>query len=341
MNLRSKVKRMVMAACIAVMLFSANSIQAQESYAAVVDAVQPKMVKVYGAGGVKGLEAYHSGVLISSSGHILTAWSYVLDTENISVTLADGRRFLAKLVGLDPKLEIAVLKIETDQLACFDLANAVELTPNDAILAFSNLYGVAAGDEQVSVQHGVVAGKMELAARRGAFATPYRGSVYVLDAITNNPGAAGGALTNAQGQLAGLLGKELRSSLDNTWLNYALPISALKASVAEILAGKMTPSQRTEEAKRPKEHYTLAVLGVELVPDVLAKTPPFVDRVLPNTPAAKAGLKADDLVIFVNQRLVPSCKAVVQELSFVDRFDEVQLTVQRGQELLEVTLRAN
>ena len=314
--------------------------RADESFAAVVNEIQPKMVKVYGAGGVRGLEAYHSGVLISAEGHILTAWSYVLDTENVSVTLSDGRRFLAKLTGIDPKIEIAVLKIEADSLPHFDLAQAVEVNTNDAILALSNLYGVAAGDEQVSVQHGIIAGKMELAARRGAFATPYRGAVYLLDTITNNPGAAGGALTDERGRLAGMLGKELRSTSDNTWLNYALPIGSLKNSVDDILAGKLTSSPRNEAAKRPKEHYTLAALGIELVPDVLAKTPPFIDRVARESSAAAAGLKADDLVIFVGGRIVPSCKAVVEELAFSDRFDEVRLTVQRGQELVEVTLRA-
>lgn len=325
----------------AMFIAGTNAACGNDSFASVVDAVQPKMVKVYGAGGVKRLEAYHSGIVISPDGHILTAWSYVLDTDNVSVTLADGRRFLAKIVGLDPKLEIAVLKIEADQLPCFDLAKSAEVATNDTILAFSNLYGVAAGDEQVSVQHGIVAGKMELAARRGAFATPYRGAIYVLDAITNNPGAAGGALTDAKGQLAGLLGKELRSSVDNTWLNYALPIGALRTSVDDILAGKLTTTKRHEDAKQPKDHYTLSSLGIELVPDVLAKTPPFIDRVVRDTPAAKAGLKADDLIIFVGPRIAPSCKAVVQELGFIDRFDEVRLTVQRGQELLEVTLRAN
>ena len=83
------------------------------------------MVKIYGAGGYRGMEAYESGMLISPDGHILTAYSYVLDTDYITVVLADGRRFEAKLLGADPRLEIAVLKIEAKQLPCFDLEKAV------------------------------------------------------------------------------------------------------------------------------------------------------------------------------------------------------------------------
>ena len=74
--------------------------------------------------------------------------------------------------------------------------------------------------------HGVISTVAPLDARRGAFSTNFRGEVYVVDAAANNPGAAGGALTDSQGRLLGMLGKELRSNLSGTWLNYALPVAA-------------------------------------------------------------------------------------------------------------------
>jgi serine protease Do len=317
---------------------TATTASAQSSLSSAIDAVQPKLVKIHGAGGLQRLEAYQTGTLISAEGHVLTAWSYVLDTPDVAVTLADGRRLPAELIGLDPRLEIAVLKVKADNLPHFKLDEAVDASPGTKVLAFSNLYGVAQGDEQLSVLKGIVEGKIDLAARRGAFATPYRGSVYVLDAVTNNPGAAGGALTDRRGNLIGLLGKELRSSVDNTWLNYALPAKDLAASVDDILAGRMT-TRRDDTVKRPSEHYTPGILGVTLVPDILAKTPPYIDRIRKGSPGAEAGLQPDDLVLFVNGRIVPSVKALIDELSFVDRLDEVRLTVQRGQELVEVVLR--
>ncbi|HEY1783940.1 MAG TPA: trypsin-like peptidase domain-containing protein, partial [Pirellulales bacterium] len=85
-----------------------------------IDSAQPRMVKLYGAGGFEGLEAYQSGFLVSADGHILTAWSYVLDTDYLAVMLADGRKLEAKLVGADPRLEIAVLKIDAQSLDHFD-----------------------------------------------------------------------------------------------------------------------------------------------------------------------------------------------------------------------------
>ena len=72
-------------------LAAANTARADTSFADIIAGVQPRIVKIYGAGGLRGLEAYQSGFLISAEGHILTVWSYVLDTEEIQVTLNDGR----------------------------------------------------------------------------------------------------------------------------------------------------------------------------------------------------------------------------------------------------------
>ena len=234
--------RSFVAAC-GILLLLVASVARGQSLAPVIEEVQPKIVKIYGAGGPSGLEPYQSGFLISDSGHILTVWSYVLDTDYIKATLNDGRGFEAKLLGADPRLELAVLKIDADELPHFDLAAAVPAESGSRVLAFSNLFGVATGDEPASVQHGIISVKTRLDARRGVFESPYHGDVYVLDAMTNNPGAAGGALVNQFGELLGMLGKELRSAQNNIWLNYALPIDELRDSVEQIMAGKFRPSE--------------------------------------------------------------------------------------------------
>jgi S1-C subfamily serine protease len=309
------------------------------SYAPVVAETQPKIVKIFGSGGLQGLEAYQSGFLISPDGHILTVWSYVLDAEEfIFAVLDDGQRFPAKLVNHDPRLEIALLKIEASGLPHFDLANSVNLNPGSRVLAFSNLFGIAMGDEPASVLHGNVAAVTKLAARRGAFQSIYRGSVFVLDAMTNNPGAAGGALTDRQGQLAGVLGKELRNAQDNTWLNYAIPISEVDTSIKEMLAGRAPPKRLDSDAVPVTNPHTLPELGVVLIPDVLPKTPPFVDEVRPGSPAEAAKLRRDDLILFVDDSMVSSCRDVAEELTFIDRIDPIRFTVQRGQQLIEIEI---
>jgi S1-C subfamily serine protease len=311
------------------------------SFFDVIEQVQPKIAKIYGSGGLRGLEAYQSGFLISAEGHILTVWSYVLDAEEyILVVLHDGTRYPAKILNYDPRLEIALLKIEAQELPHFSLDKGVELSPGARVLALSNLFGIAVGDEPASVLQGFVAAISPLAARRGAYQTVYRGPVYVLDAMTNNPGAAGGALTDRRGHLAGILGKELVNALDNTWLNYAIPISELTASVQDMLAGRNPPRRIDESARRPANPHSLDALGIRLVPDVLSRTPAFIDQLQPGSPADLAGLRPDDLILFVNDRMVSSCKELREELAYVDRIDPLRLTVQRGQELLEVPLQS-
>src|SRR5262249_5547427 len=94
-------------ALIALAAFGALPAQAAKLTDVIRDA-QRKTVKIYGAGGIRGLEAYQSGFLISAEGHVLTAFSYVLDSDTITVTLDDGRKFEAKLLGADPRLDLAV-----------------------------------------------------------------------------------------------------------------------------------------------------------------------------------------------------------------------------------------
>ena len=221
---------------------------------------QAKMVKIYGAGGLGGLESCQSGVLISDTGHILTVFSHVLDTDYISATLFDGRRFEAKLLGADPRLDVAVLKIDAKSLPHFDLRRAAAVEEGARVLAMSNLFGVATGNEPVSVQHGTVSVVTRLDARRGIFETPYHGPVYVLDVVCNNPGAAGGALVTRRGELAAMLGKELRNSLNNTWLNYAVPIDQLRASAEAICAGSLSP-RRSRSRLSASGRWTLAAAG--------------------------------------------------------------------------------
>jgi serine protease Do len=310
---------------------------AGESLAAAVAPHLSKLVKLYGAGGVRGLEPYQSGFLISQEGHILTAWSYVLDTDYITATLDDGRKFEAKLVNADPRLELAVLKIDATDAPYFDLELAVPADVGSRVLALSNLFGVAAGNEAASVQHGIIAVKTQLDARRGTFETPYHGPVYVLDAMTNNPGAAGGALLNQQGELLAMLGKELRSAQNNIWLNYAIPISELHESVKRILDGSF---QETPEAAalKPEEAVNLDQLGVVLVPDVLERTPPYVDQVRGESPAARAGLKADDLIVFLGDSLVHSCQGLRDEVARIERDITLKMVVMRGQDLIEIEI---
>ncbi|TWU34565.1 putative serine protease HtrA [Novipirellula aureliae] len=315
-----------------------NVCQAQPSLEQACEDAQARVVKVYGAGGIAGLEAYQSGFLISPEGHIATAWSYVLDVEP-TVVLNDGQRFDSTIVGFEPALDLAVLKIEATGLPFFRIDDEIRVNWGDPVLAISNLFNIAAGQEPASVMQGSIASVSTLDARRGTFKTPYRGTVFILDLVANNPGAAGGALINGNGQLIGMLGKELRDRTTGVWLNYALPASTLRKTLGDIIAGRVTENIDPEEKMLPRDQsHSLATIGLILIPDILESTPAYVDDVAENSLAAKARLQPDDLILLINGRRIDGQRSIRQLLRTIDRRDPVELTIQRASEILSVMI---
>jgi serine protease Do len=338
MNFFNKCQLLVVAF---ILLMGATCVTAQvPDYENIVDTVQPKMVKIFGAGGLKGLESYQSGFLISADGYIMTVWSYVLDVDEVTIMLDNGEKHLGRLKGYDPRTEIALLQIDAKNLDYFNLDQSAKLRSGSKILAFSNLYGVAMGNEPSSVQFGIISATTKLSARRGAFDTNYQGPVYIVDAMTNNPGAAGGAITDRKGNIAAIIGKELRSSQNNIWLNFAIPISEVLDSVDKIRSGKII-AQADPNAKQADEPLSLRLAGLVLLPNVVANTPPFVDRVVRGTAAEKAGFRADDLIIEINGQLTVSRNSVEEKLKTIERDETVKITVQRGRKFLNLELDLN
>ena len=298
---------------------------------------QEKVVKLYGAGGARGLESYQSGIIIDNSGHILTSWSTVLDVNKVRVVTFDGRRLDATMVGMDPQNELAILKVDDAGLVGFDLSKAKNATTGQRVFAISNLFGIAAGNESCSAQKGVIMATTPLTNRRGKIKSLYQGRVYVLDVMTNNPGASGGALIDLQGHLVGIIGKEIRDEQAGIWLNYALPIDVVKASVDRILTGStIAPESALKAVAQP---HRISDLGITLIPDVLAKTPPFIDSVREGSTALRCGLQTNDLVLLLNDQRVDSRKSLEKMLMTINRADSFYLLVQRGQELIRIHVR--
>lgn len=302
-----------------------------------IDYVLPRMVKIFGAGGLQGLAAYGSGFLVSKDGHIVTVWSHVLDANEVIVVLNDGRRYTATVLGAEPQLELAVLKIQEDDLELphFDLQSGIgSASEGTRILGFSNMFKVATGDEAVSVLHGVIAAKTKLKTRRGTFEIPYDGAVYVVDAITNNSGAAGGLLATREGKLLGMIGREVRNAETNTWLNYSIPIPELTTAISEIISGKFRSQRQPLDEPDPELRYSPIDFGIVMVPDVLFRTPAYVNALIDGSAADKAELQPDDLVLFVNDDLVQSVKELATAFGRLEAGDQLRLVIRRNDQLL-------
>jgi serine protease Do len=335
--MRACLKRLLLA--VVVLALTAPAAHAQSVHDT-IQSVQQRVVKIFGAGGIRGLYSYSTGFLVSPEGHVATVWSHVLDNDGFRVVLHDGRQFQGKVVNAEPQLDLAVIKLEADageDFPYFDLDVTGTAGPGARVLGFSNMFKVATGDEPVSVLHGVIAARTELAARRGSFETPYNGPVYVVDAITNNPGAGGGVLTTRDGTLLGMIGKELRNAKSNTWINYTIPIGELKEVIEQIISGDYSTRERESLADNPNRYRPLD-FGLVLLPDVLYRTPAYVDSVLPGSPAAQAGIRPDDLIMFVNDELIQSHRVLQGELGRLEAGDTLRLMVRRGNQLIAAEL---
>ncbi|MCS7046278.1 MAG: S1C family serine protease [Gemmataceae bacterium] len=325
---------------------------AQQPFTPVAVSANKRLVKLFGAGGFKGLPSYGTGILVSEKGHILTVNNHLLSTTDLRVHLYDGRFYQARVLAREPELDLALVKIDSDVdfLPYFDIAKAAAqplAEPGDWILALSNQFNIAVRDEPMSVQRGVIAAYAELRGRRGIFDAPFNGEVYFLDAIACNPGAAGGALVNRKGELLGILGRELKNTLTDSWINYAIPVQAVveivrddkpfKVDVAtfvkEAIAGTYKQGEKRAKADRGGYH------GIVLVPNAVGVTPPYIEEVIPDSPAAKAGLRPDDLIVYVDGELTNSIKLFREIMKQIGPGMEVTLDVQRANRLVSVKLK--
>jgi S1-C subfamily serine protease len=347
---------------IALTLLAAPAASAVDPYDKTAADANEKMVKLFGAGGFRGAESFGSGIIVSKSGHILTVAAPLLDGRDLRLHLPDGRKYSFKVKVIEPEFDAAVLEIDQPkkekdvlplELPYFDVvesAKNMHADPGTWVMALSNMYKVADRDEMMSVQRAMITAVGKLSARRGQFDIPYHGDVLYLDTITNNPGAAGGAVIDRKGNLLGMIGKEFRNNQTDTWVNYAMPLNT-KAEVT-IKGKKQTftlaefvdlaihdkwvksdPKADTPDIKNPRVYS-----GIVFVPKVVDRTPPYIEAIDPNSPAAKAGLKSDDLVIYLDGEPVYSTDVWRDLIKRYNPGDKVQVEIRRGDILTAVQM---
>ena len=145
-------------------------------------------------------------------------------------------------------------------------------------------------------------------------------------------------MTTLDGRLVGMIGRELRNTQSNTWVNYAVPVTDLRGVIEDIIAGRYTPpSSRSPEGGAPR--FSPLDLGLVMVPDVVYRTPAYVDSVIPGSSAAKAGMAAEDLIVFVNDELVQSHRTLKSILARLEPGDQIHIVVRRNEKLVSLEFR--
>ena len=291
-----------------------------------IERARARCVKIYG-GGAGREHGYATGLVVSPDGLILTAQGMFLSEERVRVLLPDGSRHAAEIVRRSERLQAVVLKIDAATPEHFMLTGASPVREGDWVVAVSNAFNVAGPREPLAAGLGIVSLRADLEARHRRQDVPYEGDVLLVDAITSNPGAPGGALVTADGRLAGMIGKIFRSPNTNTRINYAVPVERLHAFVTRP-GGSDT---RETTAGRP-------YVGIHLFTLSGKRAPAYVDRVAAGSPAAAAGVQKDDLILAVGAKAVRTCEACSEALVALVPGRAVGLLLKRGRRILTVSI---
>ena len=292
-----------------------------------LEIAQPKMVKVYGAAAGK-VEGYATGIAISGDGKILTMQGVYLDGKQVRVTLADGKAYEASILRRNRQYQLAILQIQAETPNYFELKREDVGQQGDFVVAVANSFKVADKEEPLSATLGVISLRTSIEARLTERDVAYQGDMVLIDQITSNPGAAGGAVLTIDGKLIGVIGKIINSSETNTRLNYAIPNSVL----VDFVENKKSETSTVAAERKPVD------LGVKLFAHGGRSSPAYIDRVLRGGPAAKAKLKSDDLVISIGGQKVGSVRQFNDSLKKLTIGEEVIIIVKRGTELLRLPI---
>src|SRR2546429_4043396 len=171
-----------------------------------------------------------SGVIVSSSGYVLTNHHVVEAADEIEVALADGKKLLAKVVGNDPETDLAVLRLDAQNLPAIGFGSSDALRVGDVVLAIGNPFGVG---------QTVTSGIVSALGRTGLGINTFENFIQTDAAI--NPGNSGGALVDAAGNLIGINTAIFSRSGGSMGIGFAIPVSTAKMVLEQIVrSGSVT-----------------------------------------------------------------------------------------------------
>jgi Do/DeqQ family serine protease len=226
-----------------------------------------------------------SGVIVRSSGIVITNAHVVGDADEINVVLNDRREFAAKLIGKDERSDLAVLQLQDLQepLPALELVESDGVEVGDMVLAIGNPFGVG---------QSVTSGIVSALARTTVGVTDFRSFIQTDAAI--NPGNSGGALITSDGRLIGINAAIYSGNGGNVGIGFAIPSNMVRSVLASIL--------KEGRAVRPWLGASGKSITSDLAKSLSLPRPSgvIIDRVVTTSPAAKAGLAVGDIVRMVN-----------------------------------------
>jgi Do/DeqQ family serine protease len=236
-----------------------------------------------------------SGVIVVSDGTIVTNHHVIKDADEITIVLADRREFEAKVLRSDERTDLAILRIDAggERLPVLDLGDSDALQVGDFVLAIGNPFGVG---------QTVTSGIVSALARTGVGVSDFRFFIQTDAAI--NPGNSGGALVSLDGKLVGINTAIYSRSGGSIGLGFAIPSLMVKTILASLGNDGRIIRPWLGASGQPVTAELAVNLGLPHPMGVLLK------EVMPNGPAAKAGLRVGDVVEKVNGHEVEDAQAL-------------------------------
>ncbi len=262
-----------------------------------------------------------AGVVIDAlKGHVVTNNHVVDNASKIQVSLNDGRKYEAKVIGKDPRSDIALLQLKDfKNLTAIKIADSDQLRVGDYTVAIGNPFGL--GETATS-------GIVSALGRSGLHAENYENFIQTDAAI--NRGNSGGALVNLNGELIGISTAILASEGGNIGIGFAIPSNMVKNLTTQML--EFGQVRRGE----------LGIMGAELNSELAkaikvdAQRGAFISQVLPGSSAEKAGIKAGDVIVAMNDKPVSSFAAFRAEIATLPIGSQVTLGLLRDGKSLVV-----
>jgi len=266
-----------------------------------------------------------SGVIVSSSGYILTNNHVVEGADEIEVILNDTRKARAQVIGTDPDTDLAILKIELDKLPVIVLGNSDALMVGDPVLAIGNPFGVG---------QTVTGGIVSALGRNQLGINTFENFIQTDAAI--NPGNSGGALVDVNGNLLGINTAIYSRSGGSMGIGFAIPVSTAK----QVLEGIVKDGQVTRGwiGVEPQELNAELAEAFKLKPEAARAGGVIITGVLQNGPAARGGIRPGDVITAVNGQRVGNVSQLLTAVAALKPGTPAPLTVLRGNGPVEIAV---
>ncbi|WP_069470804.1 Do family serine endopeptidase [Candidatus Marithrix sp. Canyon 246] len=254
-----------------------------------------------------------SGVIINArKGYVLTNNHVIAKATKIAVTLRDGRKYTAKLIGADPETDVALLKIPAQNLTAIPLANSDRLEVGDFVVAIGNPFGLG---------QTVTSGIVSALGRTGLGIEGYEDFIQTDASI--NPGNSGGALVDLRGKLVGINTAILAPNGNSVGIGFAIPSNMVSQVVKHLV--------RYGEVRRGSLGIHIQQLNPQLARafGVQGKKGGVIAKVLPGSAASKAGLRSSDVIIAINNKPVKSAADIRNRIGLLSIGERVRIRVIR------------